>query len=130
MYQWTRSYWETTLENPDHRLVNPEVHHFPPANLEELSLPRFSSQGATTQEQVDKQLLDQDLPPSSPPSPAPSSAAHWEEQQAPTLPVVTQTECWCAKEDICTCTYKYPDTPPTPPYIVLWEPGSFVLPSL
>ena len=70
-YQWTRSYWETTLEDPDHRLVNPEVHHFPPASLEELSLSRFSSEGATTQEQVDERLLDQDLHPSSPPSPAP-----------------------------------------------------------
>ena len=130
MYQWTRSYWETTLENPDHRLVNLEVHHFPPASLEELSLSRFSSKGATTQEQVNERLLYQDLPPSSPPSPAPSSAAHWEEQTAPTLPVIIQTDCWCEKEDICTCSYKYPDTPPTPPYIVLWEPGAFVLPSL
>ena len=129
-YQWTRSYWDTTLENPDHRLVNPEVHHFPPASLEELSLSRFSSEGATTQEQVDEQLLDQALPPSSPPSPAPSSAAHWEEQPALTLPVIIQTKCWCEKEDICTCSYKYPNTPPTPPYIVLWEPRAFVLPSL
>ena len=126
-YQWTRSYWENTLENPDHRLVNPEVRHFPPASLEELSLSRFSSEGATTQEQVNERLLDQDLPPSSPPSPAPSSAAHWEGQPALTLPGVIQTECWCEKEDICTCGYKYPDTPPTPPYIVLWEPRAFVL---
>ena len=55
-YQWTRSYWETTLENPDHRLVNPEVHHFPPASLEELSLSRFSSGGATTQEQDEERV--------------------------------------------------------------------------
>ena len=61
-YQWSRSYWETTLENPDHRLVNPEVHHFPPASLEELSLSRFSSEGATTQEQVDERLLDIPVP--------------------------------------------------------------------
>ena len=119
-YQWTRSCWETTLENPDHHLVNPEIHHFPPASLEEVSFSWFSSKGATTQE----------LPPSSPPSPSPSSADHWEEQPALTLTVVTQTECWCEKEDICTCRYKYPNTPPTPPYIVLWEPGAFNLPSL
>ena len=119
-YQWTRTYWETTLENPDHHLVDQGVHHFPPANLEEIFLSRFNSEGATIQEHVDKQLLDQDLPPSSPPSPSPGSADHWEEQPAPTLPVVTQTECWSEKEDICTCSYKYPNTPPTPPYIVLW----------
>ena len=108
---------ETTLENPDHRLVNLEVHHFPPASLEEVSLLRFSNKGATTQE----------LPPSSPPSPSPSSADHWEEQPALTLPVVTHTECWCEKEDSGTCGYEYPNTPPTPPYIVLWEPGAFNL---
>ena len=114
-YQWTRSGWETTLKNPDHCLVNPEVHHFPPASLEEISLSRFSSEGATTQE----------LPPSSPPSLSPSSADHWEEQPAPTLPVVIQTECWCEKEDICTCRYKYPNTPPTPPYYGIGFKGSF-----
>ena len=53
-YQWTRSYWETMLENPDYCLVNPEVYHFPPASLEEISRSRFSSEGATTQEQVDE----------------------------------------------------------------------------
>ena len=53
-YHWTRSYWETTLENPNHRLVNLEVRHFPPESLEKISLSRFSSQGATTQEQVNE----------------------------------------------------------------------------
>jgi hypothetical protein len=38
-YRWSRSSWETTLENPDRRQVDPEVHHFPPEPLKTYQYP-------------------------------------------------------------------------------------------
>jgi hypothetical protein len=31
-------------------------------------------------------------------------------------------DCLC-KPDICHCEIRYPGTPPTPPYIPLWNPN-------
>ena len=115
--------------------MDPEVHHFPPERLEDISVSRFTSASeplVQEQEPVEERLLDQDLPPSTPPSPSPpSSADYWEEEPEPTLPVVYRAECWCKNKeiDICTCGSRRPETPPTPPSVVLWTPGAYYLPS-
>ncbi|KAH9160246.1 hypothetical protein EDB89DRAFT_2082154 [Lactarius sanguifluus] len=32
MYSWEQATWETTLNNPDHNLVNPRIYHEPPTD--------------------------------------------------------------------------------------------------
>ncbi|KAH9162344.1 hypothetical protein EDB89DRAFT_1913330 [Lactarius sanguifluus] len=36
-YSWERAAWETTLNNPDHNLVNPRIYHEPPPTLTTLN---------------------------------------------------------------------------------------------
>ena len=109
-YKWSTTTWETTLENPDHSLINPRIHHLPP------------QQPANTQV---LEVLEQEeaLPPSSPPSTS-DSVSGWGD--TPNIWASTGV-CWCNKE-VCDCGYR-PDTPPTPPSVVLWAPGQNYLPS-
>jgi len=141
VYKWRTQEWETTTTNPDQRLINPRIYYFPPdhpssrnqeyanpriqVNAEELSeiLQEISEEGLASQR-------EEELPPSSPPSDVPnqstpSSRSGWDLDN----PLWNrQHSCWCEGKEICTCGFR-PDTPPTPPSVVLWAPGYQYLPS-
>ena len=160
-YRWLDNRWEISLDNPDQRLINPRVFHFPQEDLEEeeptdlqrvFTAPEITEPSRNTfheqlreeirqeqaqellleesQEQlqeeslpVQEQLLEESLPPSTAPY-TPRSDVGWEStSQWGFLPSV----CWCNKE-VCDCGYR-PDTPPTPPSVVLWAPGQTYLPA-
>jgi hypothetical protein len=127
-YRWNNPVWEITLENPDQNLVNPRIHHLPQDTLDdELNSTHVYTALAELNDLTlnDRQehLLQEDLPPSSGwTSRAPVSDIGWEDDLS------RNTEsCWCNKE-VCTCRYR-PDTPPTPPSVVLWSPGLEYLPA-
>ena len=115
--------WETTLENPDTNIVNPQIFHLPPDTPDDIDF--------VTRLNI-LETGDESLPPSSPPSPrsSPSPPAPdtdtdsgWGE---PANQWISNGVCWCSKE-VCTCGYR-PNTPPTPPSVVLWAPGQDFLP--
>ena len=115
-YKWSTPGWTTTLENPDHNLVNPQVYHFPPETLsdpEVLEILEFH------------EARNCPIPSFSPfpPSSLDESVGSWGE----TNPVWGLSSCWCNKE-VCDCSYCCPDTPPTLPSVVLWTPGKKYLP--
>jgi hypothetical protein len=120
-YKWINNVWETTLENPVPRLINPRIYHFP---IEELDND-FEERGPTRIQvlTVEEQLLDESLPPSSLAIATPDSDIGWEEDTSQG----NRTVCWCGKE-VCDCGYR-PNTPPTPPSVVLWAPGHSYLPA-
>ncbi len=134
-FRWIDNIWETSLENPDQDLINPRVFHFPQEDLEEedpaylpprelpiVAAPVFTEPSRETL-QVEEQLLEESLPPSTAPY-TPRSDVGWEStSQWGNVPSV----CWCNKE-VCDCGYR-PDTPPTPPSVVLWAPGQTYLPA-
>ena len=115
-YKWDSSNWETTLENPDHRLIDPQVYHLPPDTPDDPEILEFAEARAPPP------LVETPLPPSSPTSISTESVDGWGEPNLWNGP----RRCWCAKE-VCDCGYR-PDTPPTPPSVVLWAPGNAYLP--
>ena len=150
-YYWSLGHWETTLRNPDTRTINPAEFHNAP-NLVAYSwvftlLPRssieerFSNQvpqaSASIKEVSETNTVNineliklaaavegRPSTPSTGSSLPPSSEAytpHLEESEH------VPDRCWCQRE-VCHCNYR-PCTPPTPPGIMLWKPGSLNLPS-
>ena len=150
-YYWTLGRWETTLWNPDTRTINPAEFHnalnpvayswvftpLPRSSIEE----RFSNQvpqaTASIEEVSETDTIDVDElielaaavegRPSTPSTASelpPSSEVY-----TPRLEEIEHTPdwCWCQRE-VCHCNYR-PRTPPTPPGITLWKPGSLNLPS-
>ena len=125
LYTWATFRWDTSLANPDHSTVNPRLHQLPPEDpddpeLVELLEARFEQRAAQAQAlpSLLARIQAEDLPPSTPGTPsAPPSNDGWGHS--------TNT-CWCNNE-CCTCGYR-PDTPPTPPSVVLWTPGQQHLP--
>jgi hypothetical protein len=118
-YKWANNTWENTLENPDQRLVDPRILHLPPDAPSDPAIIDFAN--------TRRFFEEEQLPPSSPPSPTTSDslATGWgvtSDQWNRT------TSCWCSGKEICDCGYR-PDTPPTPPSVVLWAPGQAYLPS-
>ena len=150
-YYWTIGRWETTLRNPDTRTINPaEFHNAPnPVAYSRVFTPlprssieeRFSNQvpqaTASIEEVSETDTIEIDElielaaavegRPSTPSTGSelpPSSDAY-----TPRLEEIEHTpeRCWCQRE-VCHCNYR-PRTPPTPPGITLWKPGSLNLPS-
>jgi hypothetical protein len=127
-YRWNNPVWEITLENPDQTLVNPRIHHLPQDTLDdELNSTHIYTALAELNDLTisnrEERLLQEDLPPSSGwTSRAPVSDIGWEDD-----PSRNTESCWCNKE-VCMCGYR-PDTPPTPPSVVLWSPGLEYLPA-
>ena len=114
-YKWDSTSWEVTLENPDQSLVDPRIYHLPPDAPTDPEILEFAAARLPTN--------PSSLPPSSPPSLIGDSVSGWGD---PPNPWINRQSCWCEKE-VCTCGYR-PDTPPTPPSVVLWAPGSLYLP--
>jgi hypothetical protein len=121
-YDWDQRFWETTYRNQDPNLINPDQYHRPTS----APLPRVVI------EQARAALIDRitspepgrlsPLPPSSP------SSSEWRSwDPGPVTPWDTvSAQCYCQKE-VCSCGFR-PDTPPTPPGVNLWTPGSITLP--
>ena len=124
-YKWTTSLWEVNIVNDEQTLVNSTNFSCP------ITEPNTFGRETEYQDRLDQilhqpdnfnieaqywNLLDtteiaSDLPSSSPSLPSLSSRAHTPELQT----------CWC-RIDLCLCNNPRPDTPPTPPYIILWKP--------
>ena len=128
-YKWDTEVWETTLQNCD-SFIDPEVFHCPPETPEDQELLEFAEAielrnqdtCAVTAAQIPNPW-NENLPPSSPPSPSTSEVSGWNNSNNQ-WPVYHC--CWCTKE-VCDCGF-CPDTPPTPPSVVLWSPGNNYLP--
>jgi len=133
VYKWRTQEWETTTTNPDQRLINPRIYYFPPdhpsTRNQEYANPRIQVNQEELSE-VLQEIIQEELPPSNPPSDvsnqsAPSSRSEWDLNDPSWN---RQSSCWCEGKEICTCGFR-PDTPPTPPSVVLWAPGFQYLPS-
>ncbi len=124
-YKWLTSVWEVNIINHEQALVNPANFSQPITkpntfgreteyqdHLERiLSQPDDFSIDNWYWDSLDTTEVASDLPSSSPSLPSLSSRAHTPELQP----------CWCGI-DLCLCNNPRPDTPPTPPYIILWKP--------
>ncbi len=124
-YKWTTAAWEVNIINHEQTLVNPSNFSRPITEpnafgreteyqdrLERiLNQPDDFSIDNRYWDSLDTTEIASDLPSSSPSLPSLSSRAHTPELQP----------CWCGI-DLCLCNNPRPDTPPTPPYIILWKP--------
>ena len=119
-YSWTDNTWRPTSTVADQPLIDPPDYYLPPPYSTPRSpLPRSDS-----------------LPPLVPTPRTPSPVSSWDSnpRRAPSECTCTPTRCDCnvwpcrCRNEVCTCNYR-PDTPPTPPGITLWRPGSLYLPS-
>ena len=144
-YNWTLADWTIVTHRADTNLVDPDQPFFlPPSSPVD---PDFASR---VQEPLRYYTPDisvsstSSLPSSSIPDPRPRDARLLNDTEF-NNPVtdfnqpisdnswdrpaswISQTSCWCHKE-VCDCGFR-PDTPPTPPSVTLWSPGSHNLPS-
>jgi len=124
-YKWLTAEWEVNIINHEQALVNP-------ANFSQpITKPNTFGQETEYQDRLERilsqpddfsidtqywDLLDttevaSDLPSSSLSLPSLSSRAPTPELQP----------CWCGI-DLCLYNNPCPNTPPTPPYIILWKP--------
>ncbi len=124
-YKWTNTVWEVNITNHEQTLVNPsnfsrpitEPNTFGRETEYQDRLERILNQpddfGIDNRywDSLDTTEIASDLPSSSPSLPSLSSRAHTPELQP----------CWCGI-DLCLCNNPRPDTPPTPPYVILWKP--------
>ncbi|KAH9166362.1 hypothetical protein EDB89DRAFT_1910773 [Lactarius sanguifluus] len=117
-YSWERATWETTLNNPDHNLVNPHVYHEPPTDPNDPELVELLTARRTNPLSL---LARLSLPASSSETEETNNSSNdgWGEEP-------NVGPCWCTQE-VCICGYR-PDTPPTPEGVVLWSPGVNYLP--
>ena len=127
-YKWDTEVWETMLQNNDN-FINPEVFHYPPENPEDQELLEFAEAIELCNQEIQAvataqipNLWSKDLPPSSPPSPSASEVSGWN-NSINQWPVYHHS--WCTKE-VCDCSFQ-PDTPPTPPSVVLWTETTIYL---
>ena len=124
--KWIEGFWNSTLHNPDPNLIDPLEYTLAPVIPESyiVNVPPTENPNPTPVPTVEEPANEETLPPSdigeegwtSPES----SAVGWG------TAVHRVTQCWCRGE-LCTCNYR-PDTPPTPPGIVLWNPRAPFLP--
>ncbi|KAH9174269.1 hypothetical protein EDB89DRAFT_1904739 [Lactarius sanguifluus] len=117
-YSWERATWETTLNNPDHNLVNPRVYHQPPTDPNDPELVELLTARRTNPLSL---LARLSLPASSPETEETNNSSNSGWGEEPNV-----GPCWCTQE-VCICGYR-PDTPPTPDGVVLWSPGINYLP--
>ena len=135
-YQWHTAVWDITLENPDSRLVNPRIYHLPlefDSGPSTSRLVSFRTPGNTFLQElatlpVEERLLEEELPPSNIVEFTPPQSDNGWGTGVDTPWNLRSSSCWCENQEICTCNYR-PDTPPTPPSVVLWAPGYKYLPS-
>ena len=152
MYYCTIGHWETTLWNSDTRTINPaEFHNAPnPVAYSWVFTPLLQSsieeqfsnqvpQATASIEEVSEtntinfdELIELAAAVEGRPSTTPSTALELppsSEAYTPHLEEIKHTpdRCWCQRE-VCHCNYR-PRTPPMPPGITLWKPGSLNLPS-
>ncbi|KAI9431151.1 hypothetical protein H4582DRAFT_2085411 [Lactarius indigo] len=135
-YSFATSVWETTLTNPDRNLVNPSNWHYPPSTSDDPELVSILNARETFRTPPLLRRITDRLPPSSPETEDESSDSdvslhNGDTNQPPSPnngwgPTLTSGPCWCSQE-VCTCGYR-PNTPPTPPNVVLWSPGVNYLP--
>jgi hypothetical protein len=123
---WREGHWNSTLHNPDPNLINPrdytlapvipESHHTRALNVPSPTpVALIEGPPVTTEPSDEEETL--------PPSDDNRSNIGWDSPQPWTNHLTT---CWCRGE-LCTCGFR-PDTPPTPPGIVLWTPRTSNLP--
>ncbi|KAH9166536.1 hypothetical protein EDB89DRAFT_1910579 [Lactarius sanguifluus] len=117
-YSWERATWETTLNNPDHNLVNPRVYHQPPTDPNDPELVELLTARRTNPLSL---LARLSLPASSPETEETNNSSNSSWGEEPNV-----GPCWCTQE-VCICGYR-PETPPTPEGVVLWSPGVNYLP--
>jgi hypothetical protein len=128
---WDNTPWDTTLQN-NQPVVNPGTYSLPPSQVDDPELLEFAEaiQEHTNQIAQENSSFNPfrfsppplKLPPSSPPSPSTSSINYWGDSPNIWCP----SKCSCRKE-VCDCGFR-PETPPTPPSVVLWAPRSDHLP--
>jgi hypothetical protein len=146
-YSWNTNSWELSTSNPDPALVDPEPPYF---------LPPLAPADPDYQIHVQEPLryytpdIDERIrgPSESPSSPTTSSIPSVDSPPLPPLETNVQlwgpppqgdqgwnnrpaswilnNHCWCNNE-VCDCGFR-PNTPPTPPDVVLWSPGNNYLP--
>ena len=124
---WTEGHWNSTLHNPDPNLIDPLEYTLAPVIPASVALSNaLVEEGAILEPTptVAEPTEDSTLPPSD------DDDEGWATPE-PSLvgwgtAVHRITHCWCRGE-LCTCGYR-PDTPQTPPGIVLWNPRSSYLP--
>ena len=121
-YKWDSAFWETSLQN-NQPLVDPSIFHLPPVQPDDPEILEFAAAAQFREEERNRQVQVPSLPPSSPPTPSTSSVSGWGDTSNQWN---SRVPCWCKKE-VCDCGYR-PDTPPTPPSVVLWAPGQNYLP--
>ena len=124
-YKWSETCWELTIHNTDPALENPHLYTAPHSQPNTL--------GREAEYQAQLQLVLAQI------SNFPIGPAYWSSVEttpvssrgsSPSpLPIFIITrasppalaECFCGI-DLCRCGYR-PDTPPTPPFLELWEPS-------
>ena len=118
-YTWNEKVWEITLINTDSSIIDPQEFHLPPEPCRPNVLPALDAYIAR-QAQLERALNQ-------------AAETHWasidslpNSSSPPDFEESRWDRCICS-EEICSCPYR-PDTPPTPPSVVLWSPGSKHLP--
>ena len=143
-YSWNTNSWEVSTSNPDPALVDPE----PPFFLPPLT-PADSEYHTRVQEplryytpDIDERihgpseeassLATSSIPSVDSPPPPLEANPTWgppaPDQGWTNRPTswILNNHCWCNNE-VCDCGFR-PNTPPTPPNVVLWTPGNNYLP--
>ena len=146
-YSWNTNSWELSTSNPDPALVDPEPPYFLPPltpgdseyqarvqeplryytpDIEE----RFRGPSESATSLATSTIPSVDSPPLPPLEanvqlwgPPPQGDNGWNNR--PTSWILNN-HCWCNNE-VCDCGFR-PNTPPTPPNLVLWSPGNNYLP--
>jgi hypothetical protein len=130
-YTWTNAHWEISIANPDPRLIDPVEFNRPVTRRSPVFV--FSRRAPEVRltdaelEILDEASRNTEQQPSTfeslPPSTESTDVAEtWSDSPDP-----WSTSCFC-RQEVCTCGFR-PITPPTPPGIALWIPGSHFLPS-
>ena len=150
-YYWSLGHWKTTLQNPDTRTINPAEFHNAPnlvaysrvftplpwSSIEECFSDQVPQASASIEEVSETDTIDvNELIKLAAAVEGRPSTLSTSSSLPPRSDVYTprlkesnhvQEWGWCQRE-VCHCNY-WPHTPPTPPGITLWKPGSLNLPS-
>jgi len=118
-YKWSNPLWEVNITNYKQVLINPTNFSRP------ITEPNAFGQETEYQDHLER-ILSQ-------PDNFSIDAQYWESLETTkvnsSLPSLTsqantleELSCLCGI-DLCSCTFPQPDTPPTPGYILLWNPS-------
>ncbi|KAH9167275.1 hypothetical protein EDB89DRAFT_2245763 [Lactarius sanguifluus] len=89
-YSWERATWETTLNNPDHNLVNPRIYHEPPTDPNDPELVELLTARRTNPLSL---LARLSLPASSPETEETNNSSNSGWGEEPNV-----GPCWCTQE--------------------------------